>query len=113
MDAGKLRHRIKIQKPTETKDQFGHRLKTWTDVVECWAEVRPTGSNERLVAFQMQTGQSHVITARWQAVMDSVTGNHRIVFQSRLFNIIGRPRNVTEKDTYIVFDTAEGLADGH
>lgn len=112
-DAGKLRHRITIQKPTDAIDTFGHRLKNWIDVATVWAEVRPVGSNERLIAFQMQSGQTHVIKTRWQPDLIDVTGEYRIVFKERLFNIIGRPRNVTEKDEYLIFDTAEGNADAH
>jgi len=112
-DAGTLRHRIRIEQPTEVKDQFGHRTKVWTELVSCWAEVRPAGSNERLVAHQMQSGQTHVVTVRWQPVMDSVSGENRIVFNGRLFNIIGKPRNYTERDTYVIIDTSEGYSDAH
>jgi SPP1 family predicted phage head-tail adaptor len=112
-DAGLLRHRITIQKPTDQLDTFGHRLKNWDDVATVWAEVRPMGSNERLLAFQMQSGQSHVIKTRWMPELKDVSGEYRIVFEGRLFNIIGRPRNVTEKDDYLIFDTREGNADAH
>jgi len=46
-------------------------------------------------------------------VMDSVSGEHRIVFNGRLFNIIGKPRNYTERDTYVIIDTSEGYSDAH
>jgi SPP1 family predicted phage head-tail adaptor len=112
-DAGKLRHRITIEKPTDTLDAFGHRLKGWELVATVWAEVRPVGSNERLIAFQMQSGQTHVIKTRWQPNLVDVNGEYRIVFKERLFNIIGRPRNGDEKDNYIIIDTREGNADAH
>jgi SPP1 family predicted phage head-tail adaptor len=113
MYAAKMRHRIRIEKPTDQVDGFGHRLKDWVEVATVSAEVRPVGSNERLIAFQMQSGQTHVITARWSEALAAVSGDCRIMFQDRLFNIIGRPRNVTEKNRFIVFDTREGNADAH
>lgn len=108
---GSLSHRIKIQKPSDEVGEFGHRVIDWADYLECWAEVRPLGSNERLIAFQMQNGQTHVVKARWQEAMSEVTGQYRIVFGDRIFNIVGRPRNVTEKDKFIIFDTHEGTDD--
>lgn len=110
-DAGQLRHRLRFQKPTESQDEFGHRETGWTEIFTCWGEVRPVGSNEKLIAFQMQSGQTHVCRIRYQSKVSEVSGECRIVFGNRLFNIIGVPRNVYEKDQYVIIDTSEGNAD--
>lgn len=108
----RLDKRITIQRPTEVRDSFGHRNRTWTDVASVWAAIRPMGSNERLAAAQLQSGQSHVIEMRHQPALDSVDGTCRIVWGCRHFNIIGFPRNINEGGRWIQIDATEGGADG-
>ena len=47
MRAGQLRHRISIQTPTETQDDAGAIVTTWTEIVETWAAVEPSSGSER------------------------------------------------------------------
>lgn len=130
MDAGKLRKRITIERPTVEVGAYGHRVDGWEVVANCFAEIRPVGSRERMAASQMQSGQTHVVTVRFQPKLKEASGEWRIVFKShrnieawseyyetgffiRTFNILGLPRNLSERDNYLIFDTLEGGTDGH
>ena len=108
----KLNKRISIERPVEAKDTFGHRTQAWASVATVWAGIRPTGSNERLAAAQMQSGQTHVITTRWHDSLAMVDGSYRLVWGCRHFNIVGFPRNINEGGRWLVFDATEGGADG-
>ena len=108
----KLNKRVTIQRPAVAKDSFGHRTHAWTPALTVWAGIRPMGSNERVAAAQMQSGQTHVITTRWHQALAVVDGSFRIVCGDRSFNIIGLPRNINEGGRWLVFDTTEGGADG-
>jgi SPP1 family predicted phage head-tail adaptor len=39
--AGKLRHRITIQRETTTRDEYGSEVKTWLPLATVWASVEP------------------------------------------------------------------------
>ena len=113
MHSQMLDKRIRIERPSTATADFGHRTSGWELVAEAWAAIRPMGSNERLAAFQMQSGQTHVVTVRYSAALAAVRGECRIVFKDRLFNIVGLPRSISERNRWLVFDCSEGGADGH
>lgn len=105
--------RVRFERPGTVKDAYGHRVPSWELVRSAWAAIRPTGSNERLAAFQMQSGQTHVVKVPYSATLAQAGGEWRIVWGGRTFNIVGLPRNVDEGNRELVFDCTEGGADGH
>lgn len=52
MNAGALRHRITLQQPIETQDEFGEVVITWQDVASVWAEVADLSGREFFAAMQ-------------------------------------------------------------
>lgn len=113
LQAGKYEHRLRVERPAAAAGSFGHFAPGWDLVAEVWASVRPTGSNERMAAFQMQSGQTHVVATPYHPSLAGVRGDCRIVFGARTFNIVGFPRNPGERNEELVFDCTEGGADGH
>lgn len=113
MRIGKLHHKITIEKPSVTVAEFGHRVTDWTCVECLFADVRPMGSSERVSAFKMQSGATHVVTVRYQQSLSVVNGECRIVFGDRIFNIVGKPRNFDERGRWLIMDVTEGGTDGH
>lgn len=111
--AGSYDKRVRVERPAAAKGQYGHRAPGWELVAEGWASIRPTGSNERLAAFQMQSGQTHVVSMPYKAALTTVRGDCRIVYGARVFSVVGMPRNPREANEEIVMDCTEGGADGH
>ena len=108
MPAGTLTKRITLQKPGNAVDDYGQPVPgSFDDVATVWAAIRPTGSNERVAAAQMESGQTHVITVRWSAPLAAAQGSWRIVFGARTFGIVGLPRNPDEAGRWLVFDCVE------
>ena len=108
MQAGTLTKRITLQKPGSAVDDYGQPVPgSFDDVATVWAAIRPMGSNERLAASQMQSGQTHVLTVRHTGSLAAATGAWRIVYGARTFGIVGLPRNPAEAGRWLVFDCVE------
>jgi len=108
MRAGKLGRRVTFQQPTNAVDDYGQPVPGgFADVATVFAAIRPTGSNERVAAAQMESGQTHVITVRWSAPLAAAQGSWRIVFGARAFGIVGLPRCPDERREWLIFDCTE------
>lgn len=108
MRAGKLGRRVTFQQPTNAVDDYGQPVPGgFADVATVFAAIRPMGSNERLAAAQMQSGQTHVVTVRYSAALAAATGAWRIVYGARTFGIVGLPRDIDEGHRWLVFDCVE------
>ena len=86
--SGNLRHRIDIQEQTETSDGMGGSSLSWASVSgmdSVPAAIWPTSSKERLDAMKQELQVTHKIRIRYRA---GLTSKNRIVFGSRVFNII-------------------------
>lgn len=87
MRIGSLRHRVTIQSPKESRDDFGGARAEWFDVATVWAKVEPLGGTE--VAELKKTGAlyaeaTHKVTVRYRS---DVTEKMRIVKGDRVFDI--------------------------
>lgn len=106
--AGALNKPIRFEAPTQAVDKYGDPIDGWAPVASVWASIRPMGSNERMVAMQAQSGQTHVVTTRYSTALAAARGDWRIVFNGRVFQVVGQPRNRDEKNEMLVFDCTEG-----
>lgn len=76
--AGRLRHRLQIQEPVETRDASGGVTTTWTTVDEIWARIAPLHGHEALEAQRMQfRGTAMVYIRYWPGL----TTRHRLVME--------------------------------
>lgn len=84
MIAGKLRHRVTIQRMTETQNDYGETTQTWSDFAVSDASISPLSGREAFQAMQMQADVTHKVVTRYVA---GVTPRMRLTFGERLFNI--------------------------
>jgi SPP1 family predicted phage head-tail adaptor len=110
MQAGKLRHRITLQKPVKTQSPAtGAVINTWADVATLWADVTDVSVREFVAA---QAGQSEVtarITIRYR---DDVTNKNRIVYRGRIYNIHGVLADDKSGSEYLTLPCSQGVNDG-
>ncbi len=95
--AGRLRHRVEIEKPSTERNSFGRQKKDsadWTSEGFASAEIKTLTGREGEVAQQLVAEASHRITVRVQRGF-TLTTAHRFVFRSRYFDI-GHVDNVDE-----------------
>ncbi len=89
--AGKYRHRVTIQEPTEgDASDTGERLDTFSDLAPSWAEVSEIGTREVFRAQQVNPEITTVVTIRWRTDI-TITSDMRIKYGTRYLTIDGPP----------------------
>ena len=85
MQAGKLDRKIVIQTLTETQDDYGGVVESWSELATVWARFIPGGGNESFVAqavYAEAQGRFHI---RWRS---DVTTKHRIQWDGKDWDIL-------------------------
>lgn len=107
MRAGRLRHKVIIQTPTEVNDSQGQPIKTWSTYAQPFASVEPLNGNELFTASGVNSKVIARIRLRYLA---GLTTKMRILFDNRYYNIES-PIDPAERNAEIVLMCSEGLQD--
>jgi SPP1 family predicted phage head-tail adaptor len=102
--AGELRDRVSLQQPTYASDTAGAVVPTFATVKTVWAKVEPLSDSMIALAAQGIGAISHRVTIRYYS---GITSGWRILWGSRVFDIVGPPRNVNERDVYMELRCSE------
>lgn len=108
MRAGPLRHTIKLQSPTGSRDALGERTTTWSDVDTVRASIDPITARELVAAAQSHMEVTHKIVIRYGSEISAIDNSWRVLFGSRPFIIKGI-RNINERNMMMELLCAEGL----
>jgi len=92
--AGELRNLVTIQTPTVTVTN-GDPATTWATFSQVWAKVEPLSTGEQQRAAMVEAQLSHRITIRY---LSGVLPTMRILWGTRIFYLVGPPRNVEERN---------------
>jgi len=110
LSAGKLRHRITIQKPVSSQDPTSGDAKVnWTNHAEVWAAVEPLSVREFISAQSMQSQVVARITVRYR---DDLTAKMRILYRDRIYNPQGWLPDPDSGLEYLTAPVTEGVNDG-
>lgn len=95
--ARKAKHRIAIQSYSETVDDFGSPVQTWSTDTTVWAYIKPLNGNERFIHEKLEAKATHMFTIRYLSSIEAAVEyeDKRILWDSRVFNI----RHVKNVDT--------------
>lgn len=108
--AGKLRHRIELQRQVETQDEdSGAVTVQWQTQATVWAAIEPISAREFIQSAANQSEITARITIRYNA---SVTAAWRVKHGAKLYNIRGV---LADKDSgleYLTLPVSEGVNDG-
>ena len=94
--AGKLDRRIQLQSATVTNDaDYNEEVLTWATYATVWArqEFHKSGEGEASAREYAEMGLYFTIRYR-----DDVSAEHRIVYESNNYEIIGRPREIGRRE---------------
>ena len=94
MQAGKLRHVIKIQAPETGRNAVGETVTQWVDFAVVPASIEPISSTEQFTAQQFLPEITHKIRIRY---MPGISHKYRILYNGRVFEI-APPRNIDERN---------------
>jgi len=83
MEAGKLRHKVTIQRPV--KDPGWHESMQWLDVATVWARIEPARGQEYTELRHANAEETGKITIRYRP---DIKPEMRIVWGSRNYNIL-------------------------
>ncbi len=114
MRAGDLRHRITIERPSSTVDDFGQPIPGgWQEVASVWANIKPVSGREKLRAGAVESTLSHTVLVRYQSgLLPSASADAwRINYGGRLL-AIHAAMVVDERGQWIIFDCTEGSLNG-
>jgi len=104
MKAGKLRHLVQIQRYIEAPDDLGEPIKGYELFANAYAEIRPLLGRENFAEKQLNSTQTHKIKIRY---IEGIESTMRIVFDNRIFELIGFPVNFEERNIFLTFNVAE------
>lgn len=83
--AGKLRHYVTFQTPTETRGADGANIIDWTiGQVPLWVEIIPLAGKAYYAAQAFNAEITHQINMRY---LSSINRKQRILYGSRIFEI--------------------------
>jgi SPP1 family predicted phage head-tail adaptor len=110
MQAGKLRHRVTLQRPVKIQNpDTGSVTNSWESVSDIWAAVAPSSAREFVAAMAVQSEITTRITIRYR---DDVTPKHRILFRGKIYNIEGVLPDPDSGLDYLTLPCSEGVNDG-
>jgi SPP1 family predicted phage head-tail adaptor len=64
--AGRLRHRLSLQREVETRDANGNRTKGWAEVSKIWCGVEPISGRELIAAASVASKVSVRVIVRYR-----------------------------------------------
>ena len=99
--AGKRRHKITIQTPTETRSASGSVVQTWGTYCIRWAAVKTIGGREALLARQVFGQRTIKFVIPYDTTGDGITTKMRITWDSRTFDIQDK-ENIDERNREII-----------
>lgn len=107
---GAMRHTVKVQKYTETRDSQGGAIRTFATENTVWANVNPISALERAQGDQTKAVRTHRITMRFYS--PGITAADRILFGTREFGIVAVV-NPGERGCETILDVKEAeVTDG-
>jgi len=107
---GKMNKRITIQSQVTTQDGLGTESTTWSDVVACWAWIRPVSGRELLGAQAPQVVHDTRIRIRYQTGI-AIDAKMRVNFGGRLYGIVG-VLDLEERHEYLELLCTQGANKG-
>lgn len=87
LQPGDLRHKITIEAPSETLDDYGQPLQQWTPVVTTRASIRAITQKEMNVADTAVAVSTHVVMMRYPGKNVRIVTGQRITFENSHYRI--------------------------
>lgn len=111
MQAGKLRHRVRLQQFTSTRDSEGVLVEGWEDVASVWAAIEPASVRAFIAAGAAQSQVTGQVVIRYRA---GVKASMRLVHdaKSAIYNIEGVLADKDSGMEYLTLPVSEGVNEG-
>ena len=79
---------VSIEKPTVARDSFGSEIRTWRELAEVWANVRPAGAEER---YRQDSNREQALRRAKMRIRyrDDVYEVYRVIYDGLIWDIEG------------------------
>lgn len=84
VNIGQLRHRLELHSASPTPNDFNEPIDAWSSYGTVWGRISPMKGEELFHAQQTNATVTHKILIRYNS---NVTAKHRVIFNSRIFEI--------------------------
>lgn len=101
MQAGALRHRIRLMAPVETRDSYNAVVTVYVEQAQAWAAVRPLLGNEFLESMAGGAQVSHRVQIRRRRDV-TILPTWQVWFGTRVLQITAPPMDVDERGRELV-----------
>lgn len=99
IDAGKNRHYISIQDPTETRDSYGEPVLSWSTYHNAWASIEPLKGTEYWLSQQVNAEITSKVTIRYKS---GINPKMRIVYGNHTYRILSVVNEYEKNDKMIM-----------
>lgn len=106
MRAGRLNKLVTIEQVIESRDSKGGVVETWVTFAEVWASIEPLVGREYFDSKQLNAELTAKIRIRY---LEGVTSKMRVLYGSRIFEIISPPIDVREGNREMVLMCREDV----
>lgn len=105
-----LRHRITIQKPTQTQDQnTGKLIISWSNLTTVWAEVTDLSTRDVIAAKAANSTIQARAKVRFSSTTKQIDSTMRVLFDGYFYKIDGNPmRDPDSRREYLTINLATG-----
>lgn len=109
--AGKLRHRVTLQRNTIAQDPTtGEMVSGWADLATVWASVQPLSTRDVLAAAASNSETRGRMVIRWRDDLSDAT-KLRVLYRGRVHYVIGYREDTDSGREYLTLDVSEGVKD--
>lgn len=114
LKAGKLRHRVRIEKRISAQDpDTGAFVFTWTHLTSVWASVEPLSVREFVASKSEQSEVTARIRIRFRADINSLMRIvHRVKGTDKIYNIFGVLPDPDSGIEYLTLAVGQGVSLG-
>lgn len=105
MRSGRLRHRLTLQYPSQTRSATGDVVTSWVTDSTVWGAIEPLSGKEFLAASQTQNETSVRVVIRYHA---TIAPTWRIVNDGKAYSILSLI-NTDSRDRMIEVMCSEGV----
>jgi head-tail adaptor len=113
MKAGRLRHRVTLQRAVDTQDDTtGEMVRSWVDIGHWKCERKPASVREGLIDGGVRDEATTRLVGRYNRALVGLEARDRAVgTDGRIYNLAGPPQLGNANDEAVLY-VKDGLNDG-
>jgi SPP1 family predicted phage head-tail adaptor len=87
MQAGQLRHRVRVDRPSYSQTATGEPVISWVEAATVWAAVVPTSGREYYMRDQTRDEVDTAILMRWSPQLAEMGATWKVVFKGVEYDV--------------------------